>query len=147
MRKIKLKSQKGITLIVLIITLIIVAILASVTIVNFDSGTDIKRYNYMCADIELLESKIQIYYNHHGNLPIKGNALNNIKSNLEGQASNRDGDTYYQIDISQLNNITLNFGGGNLENKNIYIINEQSHEVYYLKGMEFEKKVYYTPFN
>lgn len=147
MRKINLRSQKGITLIILIMTLIIIAILASVTVTNFDSGTDIKKYNYMCADIELLESKIQVYYNNNETLPMKGNALNNVKVNLGGQASSRDGDVYYQIDVSKLNNVTLNYGGGNVENKNIYVINEQSHEVYYLKGIEFEGKIYYTPFN
>lgn len=146
-RKINLKSQKGITLVILILTLAILSILATVSIIEFDSGVDIRNYNYMCADIELLEDKILVYYNNNGTLPIKGEAIVNIKSMLEGQASSRDNDNYYQIDVSKINNITLNFGGGDLSNKNIYIINEQSHEVYYLKGVVFEGTTYYTPFN
>ena len=42
--------------------------------------------------------------------------------------------------------MTLNYGRGNISDKNIYIINEQSHEVYYLKGVVYEGNNYYTPF-
>lgn len=146
-RKINLKSQKGITLIVLIMTLMILSVLASVSIIKYDSGMDVRNYNYMCADIELLEDKILVYYNNYGFLPTKGSAIVNIKSMLGGQASSRDNDNYYQIDVNGLDNITLNYGGGDLSNKNIYVINEQSHKVYYLKGVVFEGTTYYTPFN
>ncbi len=146
MRKINLKSQKGITLVILIITIVILAILASVTIVHFDSGTDIRNYNYMCADIELLENKILIYYNKNKTLPTKGNVISNASGMLQGQASSRDNNNYYEIDIQKLSNVTLNYGGGDIADKNIYIINEQSHEVYYLKGVVYEGNTYYTPF-
>ncbi len=146
MKKINLKSQKGITLIILIITIVILAVLASVTVMNFDSGTDIRNYNYMCADIELLENKILIYYNKNKTLPVKGNAIGGATEMLQGQASSRDNSTYYQIDLAELPNMTLNYGRGNISDKNIYIINEQSHEVYYLKGVVYEGNNYYTPF-
>lgn len=148
MKKIQLKSQRGITLVILIITVIIISILASVTIIHFDSGTDIRNYNYMCADIELLEDKILVYYNkNNGRIPTKGPAIDNVKANLQGQASSKDNDNYYQIDVNKLSNITLNYGGGTLEDRNIYIVNEQSLEVYYLKGIQYEENTYYTPFN
>ena len=143
MRKDILKKQNGITLIVLMITIVILLILASVTIRNIDTGTDIRNYNYMCADIELLKSKIINYYNEKAQLPITGTAFN-AKTRLEGQASSRDNDNYYQIDITKLYNITLNYGGGTLENEDVYIINEQSFEIYYLKGAKYENTTYHT---
>lgn len=151
MRKDILKKQNGITLIVLMITIVVLLILASVTIRNIDTGTDIRNYNYMCADIELLKSKIINYYNEKAQipnnkkaqLPIIGTAFN-AKTKLEGQASSRDNDNYYQIDITKLYNITLNYGGGTLENEDIYIINEQSFEIYYLKGAKYENTTYHT---
>ncbi len=146
MRRINLKSQRGITLVILIITIVILLVLASVTIMNFDTGTDIRNYNYMCADIELLEDKILVYYNNNKTLPTKGEAIANAKSMLGSQASSRDNDNYYLVDVSKIMNITLNYGGGDLTNKNVYIINEQSHEVYYLRGVEYEGTTYYAPF-
>ena len=143
MKKNILKNNKGISLITLIVTIIVLAILVSLSIRNLDTGTDIKNYNYMCADIELLETKVMTYYNDKETLPVKGDPIPNVKSTLGGQASSRDNDIYYQIDVSQLYNITLNYGGGNISNRNIYIINEQSHEIYYYKGTEYQGTTYY----
>lgn len=145
MKRIIINNQRGITLISLIITVIILMILAGLAITNIDTGADIKNYNYMCADIELLESKIMIYYNNNSSIPTTGSSFN-AKTTLGSQASTRDSDNYYQIDISELKNVTLNYGGGSQSDGDIYIINEQSHEVYYLKGTEYEGNVYYTPF-
>lgn len=146
MRRVNLKSQKGITLVVLIVTIVILAILASVTIMHFDSGTDIRNYNYMCADIELLKNKVLVYYNNNKTLPIIGDPIVNVKSTIQDQATSRDNDNYYQIDLSKLSNVTLNYGGGNVSDKNIYVINEQSHEIYYFKGTVYEGITYYKPF-
>lgn len=133
-----IKSQKGVTLIILLITIIVIAILGGVVIRNLDIGTDIKEYNYMCADIELLESKVIAYYNENSSLPIKGNAFN-AKDTLGSQASSRDDENYYEIDLDKLYNITLNYGGGTKENGDIYVINGKTHIIYYLKGVMFEK--------
>lgn len=141
MKKI-LRNQKGITLIVLMLTIIIMAILAGAVVTNIDIGEDIRNYNYMRADIELLSGKIMTYYNENGSIPTKGSVITN--PDLNGQASSKDNSNYYQIDISKLYNITLNYGGGTLSNKDIYIINEQSHEIYYLKGAYFENTLYHT---
>lgn len=143
MKKNILKNNRGISLITLIVTIIVLAILVSLSIRNMDTGTDIRNYNYMCADIELLETKVMTYYNEKGTLPVKGDPIADVKSTLGAQASSRDNDIYYQIDVSQLYNITLNYGGGNISNRNIYIINEQSHEIYYYKGTEYQGTTYY----
>lgn len=132
-----LKKQKGVSLVVLILTVIILLILTGVTVNNIDIGTDVRNYNYMCADIELLQNKIMIYYNDENALPITGEALN-IKDELDGQASSRDNNNYFLIDYTKLYNITLNYGGGTISNKDVYIVNEQSHEIYYLKGVAFK---------
>lgn len=138
-----IKNQKGVTLIILVITIIIIAILAGAAIRKVDTGKDVRAYNYMCADIELLKNKILVYYNETGSVPTKGLALA-AKEKLGNQASSRDGDKYYSIDLSQLYNVTLNYGGGTLGNGDIYIVNTQSLEVYYWGGVEYEGVRYYT---
>ncbi len=138
-----IKNEKGITLIILIITIIIIAILTGVVVKKMDTGKDIRNYNYMCADIELLKNKILLYYNENGSAPIKETAFN-AKTTLGTQASSRDNDNYYEIDLSKLYNITLNYGGGTTSNGDVYIVNEQSLEVYYLNGIEYDGIQYYT---
>ena len=120
-----LKNEKGITLITLMITIVIMAILVGFAVSNLDTGTDIRNYNYMCADIELLEAKIMTHYNENGSIPTTGNAIDITSiTTLVDQVSSHDNDKYYQIDISKLYNITLNYGRGT-ESDDIYIINEQ----------------------
>ena len=143
MKKNILKNNRGISLITLIVTIIVLAILVGLSIRNMDTGTNIRNYNYMCAAIELLETKVMTYYNEKGTLPIKGDQIADINSTLCAQESSIDNDIYYQIDVMQLYNITLNYGGGNISNRNIYIINEQSHEIYYYKGTEYQGTTYY----
>ena len=101
MKKSKLRNQNGITLIILMIMVLVIAILAGVAIRNIDTGTDIRNYNYMCADIELLESKIMTYYNNNSSIPTTGTAFN-AKTTLGSQASSKDNDNYYQIDLNQI---------------------------------------------
>ena len=144
MKKNKLKSQAGITLTTLMITIVVLSILVAIVVRHVDTGTDLRNYNYMKADIDLLYSKIMTYYNENNSIPTTGDAFN-AKTTLGGQASSRDNDNYYQIDLSQLYNITLNFGGGTLQNGDIYIVNEQSHEVYYFKGVVVDNEKYYHP--
>ncbi len=141
----KLKSEKGITLIMVLIVIVVIAILTSAAVSHIDIGKDIKDYNYMCADIEILKNKITMYYNNNNCLPVKGSAFN-AKSMLEDQASTKDNDNYYVIDMGKISNVTLNYGGGDINNKNIYIINEKTHNVYYLNGIKYDGTVYYKKF-
>lgn len=67
MKKNILKNERGITLVVLMLTIIIMAILVGAVVTNIDTGADIRNYQYMRADIELLESKIMTYYNKNRN--------------------------------------------------------------------------------
>ncbi len=132
-----LKNQKGITIFSLLLIIVIMAILASIAIKNIDTGKDISDYNKMCADIELLTNKVQAYYREHNTLPTTGSGI--TRSELGWNNSYfpfRDGQYYYLLDYSKLYNVTLNFGGGNLSNRDVYVINEQSHAIYYLKGVK-----------
>ncbi len=143
MKKINLKNNRGITIIPIIVMIIVIVFLTSIVVTRIDIGTDIRNYNYMRADIELLESKIMAYYNENGDIPV-GEKIDDVQSLIGEEINSRDNNEYYIIDISKLYNITLNFGGGDLSNKDIYIVNEQSHKVYYLKGVVYENEIYYT---
>ena len=80
MKKNILKNERGITLIMLILTIIIMALLLGIVVSNIDIGGDIRNYNYMKADIELLETKIMTYYNKNGSLPTTGGAITEAKN-------------------------------------------------------------------
>lgn len=98
------------------------------------------KLNSVYKDIETLEDKINIYYLDNGNLPVKENSL--IDFYMFSQNPN-DNKNYYQIDLNKLENVKLSYGN-ELTEKDVYIINEQSHTIYYYKGIECQGKTIYT---
>lgn len=100
----------------------------------------ISELNNMYKDISILENKIALYYLDFGNLPIKQDREIEFKKSINPN----DNEIYYEIDLNKLDNISLFFGDKILGTNDIYIINEQSHTIYYLKGCEYDKKIIYT---
>lgn len=119
-------------IIIIIITMFIVEIAKYIK-----NGNELNNLNNMNKDITILEDAISMYYLNSGNLP--------IKSEIEFNHSINPNDdlTYYEIDLFALNNVELTYGN-NKEEGDIYIINSNSHTIYYLKGIEYKEKHYYT---
>ena len=95
-----IKSNKGITIIGLVITVILLLILTGAAIYNVNLSNNKSYYNKMVADINLLNDKILVYYNKYNEIPKTDRS---IKINEV---------TYWEIDLSKLDNITLNYGKG-----------------------------------
>ena len=128
-----LKLKKGITLITVVITIVLMAILTTVTITSTNVGADFKRYSLMCSDIELLENKVLYFYREYGELPT-GDEVTDIPEEIS------NGHAFYEINMNKLSGITLNLGNTG----DVYIIDSETFEVYYKNGIEYEGVIYYT---
>lgn len=117
--------------------LIIVIAIFSILIVSINNGVNLSKLNSMNHDINVLEDSITLYYLNNGNIPIKD------KINFEHSINPNDNNSYYKIDLSKLENIYLNYGKMKNE-QDFYIINEESHTIYYFSGVEYKGKIYYT---
>lgn len=129
-----LKSENGITIVSLVITIIVLLILSGTVIYNMNSSNEVPKYNNMIADIELLEDKIKIYFNKYGDVPKTGREIKINDIN------------YYEIDLSKLENLILRYGKEYAESTNlvnnasdVYVVND-SLEVYYLKGISLSEE-------
>lgn len=128
----------------IIFLIIVVVIIASILIIikNATSdGLDLMKLNNMYNDIEILENRISIYYLNYGYIPIKKDNKYEFNSN---SINPNDNSEYYEIDLEKLENLDLSYGDKIFGNDDIYIINEQSHTIYYYKGIEYKGKKYYT---
>ena len=160
-----LKNEKGVTLIVLTITIIVILIITSITIYNSNNQLAIRRVNNLYSDIDSISTKVTMYYLENDTLPVCDNEYetsiydfkNIINSNgAEDNVINpNDGDIYYVIDLSKLDNLTLNYGMGfkewkeaidpkPIEFQDLYIINDMTHQIYYPKGIKLRQNVYFT---
>jgi Tfp pilus assembly protein PilE len=133
-----MKKNNGITIIALLITVIIILILAGTGIYQANLAAINSSINRMNADIKLLEGKVQIYYNKYQTIPITLEQAEekDVPAEIRGTATN---DKYYKIDLSKLENITLNYGN-ETDATDYYIVNARTLKVYYLKGVSDENK-------
>ena len=154
-----MKNNKGISMVTLIITIVVILILSATMIVSVSDYTDTSGLMNMRGDIQLLKDKVIVYYNTYGEVPgcietyyeeiatddtkiiIYKNAQNTeIDSGFIASRDANDGDVYYQIDVTKLSNVTLNLG----TDEDVYIINEKTLNVYYINGVESEGVMHYT---
>ena len=158
----KISNEKGITMMALVITVIILVILTNMLIYNAQDNVHIKALTNLYNDIDMLREKVSLYYNDYGKIPAE--IKYTIDTNNSGISSvistqNDTGD-FYVIDLEAMQGITLNYGRdyekvkNNKEDVNsytdIYIINENSHNIFYVKGISIKEnnttKTYYTDY-
>ena len=148
-----MKNQKGITLITLVITIIIMLLLIVTITVNVGPYKAALVRNSFEEDFKSLQEGIANYYARNKELPV----INKYTSTfmLDSVKNVNDGNDYYVIDIRQLD-VDLHFGrefynalARDVSNEiddllDVYIINEQSHTIYYPKGITINGMVVYT---
>lgn len=158
-----LKQEKGVTLISLAATIIVLGIVTSILLYSARDTKHITSLTDMYTDIENLSDKISTYYAQYGKVP--GISLDNdnkdndkVKEIIGDVLGANDTGVFLVIDLNQLENLTLNYGkeyenyksNSTLQSDNgkinddIYIINENSHNIFYLAGIKVDDDTYYT---
>ena len=135
------KQEKGITLTVLVITILLMGIIVGTTFKLSNDNLNLKHVNSMYTDLESLKDSIFVYYNKYGALPL-GNKYLGPNDFLSAANVNDEADEYYIIDISKLENITLTRDLTWTEG-DVYIINTKTHEIYYPEGVVLDEVTYY----
>ena len=154
-------KENGISLIALVITIIVLIILTNVLVYNSLDRIYIKKITNLNNDIELLREKTSDFYEQYGKIPAEIKYPKDNLTELKDVLSikNDIGD-FYVIDLEAMQGITLNYGKDYDTIKNdkdnvakytdVYIINENSHNIFYVKGVSIEEnnveKKYYTDY-
>jgi len=134
-----MKNQRGITLVTLVITIVLLIIITATIAINSHTSLELSNLTKLENDIQALNDRVAVYYVANGTLPVTNDTY--MKTEISKSITNlspNDGDTYYKIDLSKLSNITLNY------KNNTYIINETSHKIYMIEGIKYEGETYYT---
>lgn len=157
MIKDKIKNAKGISLISLAITIVVLVLIANVIIYNVKDNLRVGKLKGMQNDIANLRDKVASYYAQNGKIPasVKYTNISHIKS--AGVISDAvDTGNFLVIELSALENLTLNYGedfdkvkevpeNAN-EYKDLYIINETSHNIFYVQGITIDNETFYTDY-
>ncbi len=154
-----LKREKGVTMIALVITVIILITLTNMLIYNTKDSIYINKLTDLYNDIDLLREKVSAYYNEYGKIPAEIKYTNISQLTNVISKKNDIGD-FLVIDLEAIKGITLKYGKDyqkikndeqNANNyKDVYIINENSHNIFYVQGINIKEdnieKIYYTDY-
>ena len=145
-----MKSERGVTLAILILTVIVLVILTSIVATNSTQFLKASNVTKLNSDIKALEDRVAAYYVKNNTIPLYGSAMS--RSTVEASISNlssSDGANYYVIDLEKIDNPTLNYGSGykDTTSSDKYIINEETHNIYYIRGIVYDGEIYYTATN
>lgn len=140
--------KKGLSLSTVVIAISIMLILVSSVSVIGSSAITSANFEEYKSNIDRVADEVNIYVTDNGTLPVTNEViainslgqdfLNHVKEN--GDLANK----FYLVDISKLNDYNIKKGRGNVENKDVFLVTENTNNVYYLKGFKYRGKVYFN---
>lgn len=157
------KQNKGVSLVSLAVAIIVLIIITNMLVYYAKDNVYVKSLTNMYNDVSNLREKISNYYSIYGDIPVKvkyenAEVINNLQT--AGIIGVNDKiDEFYVIELSALEGLTLNLGEDYKKIKNneaitqeeinnlrdIYIINKNSHNIFYADGVSGgDGKYYYT---
>ncbi len=146
----KFKSENGITLIALAVTVIVMIIISVGLSATMTTNIEMKNYNKFKEDIITLSEATKLYYLNNGTLPV---AMEKVLTSIDVPSKDKnpnDNDKYYYIDMRLIPDAETYFGEGNKDgtftstDNDLYVVNEKSLTVYYLKGAVLNGERHYT---
>ncbi|MBR1884312.1 MAG: hypothetical protein IJ809_05215 [Clostridia bacterium] len=154
------KEKKGVSLIILIITIAIILIITSIVILSSDDSRKNAVKTAYIADLTNIESSVKAYYLLNGTFPtLNSNLYKTSYSEAELLALNPDtnlsGDiilnqdtnsTYYIIDLSVLDVKNVGYGKKYAETNSldVFVVSSSNMNIYYLKGRKIDDVPYYS---
>ena len=159
----KIKKENGVTLLILVITIIVLALISIPIIVNTTDVKELQEYTYFKSDIDKLRESIETTYADMDDLSTIGPIYTGDFEFLNKEQGNdkvlnpNDDNVYYVISLENLNSymnaqISLKYGSGNKEKNyedneysghDVYIINEKTKTIYYTNGVKYKGITYY----
>lgn len=143
-----IKVRKGISLSTLVIAITVMLILVSSVSVIGSSSINSANFEEYKSQIERVSDEVNIYLNENGSLPVTNQsiAINSLGNDfLEQVKENGDlTNKFYVIDISKLDDYNIKKGKGTAENKDVFLVCDNTNNVYYLKGFKYRGKIYFS---
>lgn len=146
----KIKNNRGVTLVSLAVTILIMMILTVSLTASMTSTVELRKYNKAKEDIIALTEEVKVYYMKNFSLPAYTDTTIDIPTIVYKKDRNpNDSGNYYPINIGLLSDsLSLNLGEGNktqdFTTRDLYVVNEESLTVYYVQGAVLNGQRHYT---
>ena len=139
--------KKGITVSILVVTVVLMFILVTTATVIGMQSIQTVLYEEFVSKLVRVSNDVNKYVIANNSLPTTNEiiAKEGLSSGLISELSkNNDSlNSLLVIDMSKLRTESVNIGKGSLEDMDVFVVAENTNNVYYLKGIEYKGDNYY----
>ncbi len=140
--------KKGVTLSIIVIAVTIMFIIISSATVIGTNSINAAQYEEFLSKISRVSDETNRYMTENKELPITSYEVISKEMMTEALATNLksngdDMNNLYIVDITKLKLISVNIGVGIVDDKDIFLVAEETGNVYYYKGFKYKNKWYY----
>lgn len=146
----KIKGEKGITLVVLVLTIIVLGIVSIPTTLRVSDIIKLNTLTKFKDDFTIINETVSQVYSQGESISAIGPEFTGVNSIPNENKNPNDSGKYRVVNMNKLSNDLylkvgttieiLNYGKANYDmshiTNDVYIINEQSRTVYYVAGFE-----------
>jgi len=139
--------KKGVTISILVVTVILMFVLVTTSTVVGTRAIQTAAYEEFLSKIERVSNDVNKYVVDNKQLPTTSEII--AKEGLpsafiaEINKNNDSTNNLFVIDMTKLRTESVNIGKGTVEDMDVFIVAENTNNVYYLKGVEYRGTVYY----
>jgi hypothetical protein len=140
--------KKGVSLVTVIVAISIMMILISSVSVIGSSAISSANFEEYKSEIERVANEVNIYVNENNYLPVTNEVvdINSLGNEFIADVKEKNdlSNKFYVIDVSKLNDNNIEKGKGNLTDRDVFLVSENTNNVYYLKGFKYRGEIYFT---
>ncbi len=150
-----MNTKRGVSLVILVITLIVMIILTSVIVMRTDNSIFLAQRNDFITELEVIQDKIKEYYLLVGRLPVVPGVGYNKEELLAKNSAyayeleneivenGDENNSFLEVQLSILDVSTNERGKRQIET-DVFIVATNTLNVYYLAGFEIEDKIRFS---
>jgi len=139
--------KRGITVSTLAISVTIMLILISVSTVVGVGSIRTAAYEEFLSKLTRVSNDVNFYLRKNNELPITNEIVSKegLPTTLRNLIANNGDNTneLYVIDMDLLNTETVNIGNGTTDNMDVFVVAQNTNNIYYLKGYKYKDEVCY----
>lgn len=139
--------KKGITVSILAITVMLMFVLATTATVIGTSAIQTVAYEEFLSKITRVSNAVNKYVVDNDTLPTTSEIIAKeglpIKLLTEIANNNDSSNNLFVVDMTRLRVESVNIGSGTVADMDVFVVAENTNNVYYLKGIEYKGNSYH----
>ena len=140
--------KKGVSLLVVVVAITVMLILITSATVIGSGAIVTANYDEYVSELNRVSDNVNEYYVKNNVLPVTGEVVSSTSLGNEFLANIKEkGDSEENllvVDFSKLNDSTVKKGSGTVASQDVYLVTENTQNIYYLKGFKYKSKVYFS---